>query len=194
MVLHLVYNTLLKKMIWPIRDLQVKQLSLCWATLSVEWFLLVKWAHSLILGYFLPPKLITACETKDIWVRIFSSSQLINNKLWKRWFHVWHMLKNDWTQFIFLMRIFQTIHFEDGLMEIYIFLIASWKTCCYSNGLCFLTSNVWIENILLILHSNFSIILLYGFVWQVRLQREIKNSANFFSEYLFYQTTPIGQW
>lgn len=187
-VLHLMYNILLKKMIWQVRDLQVKQLSLLE---FAECCLQVKLAHALILGYFLPPKLSPSCETKNIWAWKFSSSQLINNKFWKWWFHVWHMLKSEWTQLIFLMTIFQTIHFEDGLIKIYIFLIASWKTCCPSNCLYFLTSNIWIENILLILHSDLSIILFYGFSWKVRLQREIKN---FFSEYLFYQATPIGQW
>lgn len=79
--------------------------------------------------------------------------------------------------------------------NLYIFFIAYLKSCCPCNcGLCFLSPNTPVENILLILCSNLSIFLLCGLVWKVGIQMELTKYANLFSGCLFYGATLIGQW
>lgn len=147
------------------------------------------------LGEFFLLQKSPAHKTKDMWVWVFSSSQLINNKLWKWWFHLWQSYVQEWTSLIFLMRILQTRHFENGLMEIRIFFIASLETCCPFNCcLCFLSPNFPVENILLILCSNLTIFLLSGLVRKVGVQMEIKKSCKFVCRESFYGATLVGQW
>lgn len=78
-------------------------------------------------------------------------------------------------------------------MEKYIFFIVSVKRCCPSNCcLCFLSSGIPVENILLIMCSNI-FIFLSGLVRKVGMQMEFKKREDLFSGYLFYGATHVGQ-
>lgn len=101
----------------------------------------------------------------------------------------------EWTDLIFLLRIFQTRTFDDSPIEIYIFFTGSLISCCPSNCcLCLFSSNIPFENIGLILCWNISIFFLSGLVRKVGIEMEIKNPASLLLGYLSFGAELGESW